>query len=1097
MTVQEHDFYPDDPREYHGGEDLSGGGDGHQTIRASAGSGKTYQLSTRYLSLIRRHAEPSEVLATTFTRKAAGEVLGRVITRLADAVVDEAKRADLAASLEDSRLTQADCRTMLRALTGSLHRLSISTIDGFFNRMAQSFRYELDLPAEPKLIDATHPVAVRLRRDAIEAMLGDDDLPTLVTLLRQLHHDAAARSVTEAIDSAVKDLYEVYREAPNRETWSRLEPLGRMDEGTFGQAVAAFESAAEGLPPNKHWLNAYEENRNAIHARDWKRFISKGLAKKIVEGGESFQRQPITGEWCDVYEPLIGHASGMMIDRVLQQTLATYDLLQRFDEHYAPLRRRQGVLLFSDITHKLAHELPKSDELMQDVYFRLDGRVTHLLLDEFQDTSLSQWEVLKPFSEEIAATADGSRTLFCVGDTKQAIYGWRGGVAELFDTFEDTLGLDESSRLSMSKSYRSSAVVLDTVNQVFAGIADNSVLADEGEASKRWQKGFELHEAVRDLPGHVTLETSTAGYNPDPDEAADDGDDDDAAPAQAGAHEGYVARRVKALYEREGGAGSIGVLVGQNRTASRLIYELGRLGLPVSGEGGSRLADSPAVMAVLSALVMADHPGDTAAAFHVFNSPIAEAVGLASTKEPDVRRASLRVRRSLLTHGYAKTIGGWVRVVAGSCDARGLRRLTQLIELAEQSEPNDALRPSQFVELAESARVAEPSRASIRVMTVHGSKGLEFDTVVLAELDRRLTDRSVTLIERDEPTGPITGVYRNADKAVRALDERLKHAAESQRENRVIEDLCALYVAMTRARQALHMIVTPIELTKTGKPKSKGLCFASVLREALSEAEETTDGEQMLFERGDARWAYAGEVMQPIEAEPKMVQKVQGLDKVTGGAWRSWPTVAPSSQAGLGEEGEGLGARRRASSLLDLTPQDLGAMRYGTLVHEWMRVVGFIDEEDLPSDEALRRVAMRVMPGAPGVPGVDDEWLTQRMGWLRGVLSGAVAKDVLARDGATELWREHGFAVSDNGQLLRGSFDRVTIYRDTEGRVTEARLVDFKTDRLGEGDELAIAEHYLPQMRVYRRALMKMLKIDPQAVSMRLWLVGADRLIDV
>ena len=1085
MNLQDYVYEPDDTGDISGGR---GEGGWHQTIRASAGSGKTYQLSTRYLSLIRRDAEPSEVLATTFTRKAAGEVLGRVITRLADAVVDPGKRKDLAESLDDPGLTQADCRAMLRSLTDSLHRLSISTIDGFFNRMAQSFRYELDLPAEPKLIDAMHPVAVRLRRDAIEAMLADDDLPTLVTLLRQLHHDAAARSVTEAIDSAVTGLYEVYREALDRAVWSRLEPLGRMDEDQFGHTVAALESAAAGLPKNKHWLNAYEENRNAIHARDWKRFIGKGLAKKIVEGGETFQRQPITSDWFDIFEPLIGHASGELIYRVAQQTLATYDLLQRFDEHYAPLRKRQGVLLFSDITHKLSHELPKSDELMQDVYFRLDGRVTHLLLDEFQDTSLSQWDVLRPFAQEIAATADGSRTLFCVGDTKQAIYGWRGGVAELFDTFEDTLGLDESCRLTMSRSYRSSAVVLDAVNRVFTGIASNDALTEVAEAAERWQNGFELHEAVRDLPGHVTLETSTAGYNPDTNDEDTD-DTDDALPASAGAHEAYVARRVKALYEREGGAGSIGVLVSRNRSASRLIYELGKLGLPVSGEGGSRLTDSPVVMAVLSALVMADHPGDTASSFHVLNSPLGAVIGLTSNHEADVRRASLRVRRSLLTKGYAKTISVWASAVARSCDARSVRRLTQLIELADRSEPNDPLRPSWFVDLVESASVAEPSQAPIRVMTIHGSKGLEFDTVVLAELDRKLTDRSVMLIERDDPTGPITGAYRNADKAVRELDENLKHTAESQRQNRIIEDLCSLYVAMTRARQALHMIVTPMELTKTGKLKSKGLCFASILRDALNEAEETLDGEQVLYEAGDAQWS--SDAKPPVAVEPKMpaAEPLRGLDKPTDGAWRSWPTIAPSSQAGT--DAGGGSPHRSAADLLDVTPKDNTAMRYGTLVHEWMRLVGFIDEDTLPDDAALSAVAQRVMPGA------DTSWIVSRMDWLRQLWAGPVAQEALARNGAQELWRERGFAVSDHGQLLQGFFDRVTIYRDKQGKISQARLIDFKTDRLGDSGEHAIADHYRPQMRVYQRALMKMLNLDPSAVTISLWLVGDDRLVEL
>jgi ATP-dependent helicase/nuclease subunit A len=1064
----------------------------HLTIRASAGSGKTYQLSTRYLFLVRHGFDPSQVLATTFTRKAAGEVLGRVITRIADAVADKAKRIELSTSLKGPTLSEHDCRVMMRTLAGSLHRLSISTIDGFFNKIAQSFRLELDLPPEPKLIDAAHPVAVRLRQDAIEAMLGDDDLPALVTLLRQLHHDTAARSVTEVIDSAVTNLYDVYREAPDESVWSRLEPLGLLNQGALQSAIESLGTAAGILPTNKHWLNAYEENHHAALAHDWERFITKGLAKKIAEGGEVFQRLPVTADWFSVYEPLIGHAAGVLIQRVAKQTKATHDLLRRFDVHYSALRRRQGVLLFSDLTHKLARELPGlGGGLMEDVYFRLDSHVTHLLLDEFQDTSLSQWAVLHPFAEEVASTADGTRSLFCVGDTKQAIYGWRGGVAELFDEFEDSLGLGDESKQTLAKSYRSSRVVLDAVNDVFTDIATNDALSKDTGAAERWQKGFEAHKAVRDFPGHVTLETSTAGYNP----TSEDDDDPNASAMPAGAHEIYIAQRVKALYEREGGAGSIGVLVSVNKTASKLIYELGRLGLPVSGEGGSRVADSPAVMAVQSAFVMADHPGDTAAAFHVYNSPLAKVVGLDSTKPASVRRASLNIRRSLLTRGYAKTITQWTRAVAPSCDARGLKRLTQLIELADRSEPNDTLRPSWFVDLVESARVAEPSTAPIRVMTVHGAKGLEFDTVVLADLDRRLMDRSVMLVERGSPTGPITGVYRKPKSQIRDLDEKLRKAADSQREDRLIEDLCSLYVAMTRARQALHMVIKPLELTRSGKVASKGLCFASILRDALCQEEESMDGEQVLYERGDSDWVCTAAPAESAKQSKARSDKPVALDKTVGDARRSWPTVSPSSQAGHGDSAKGEidGARsgRPAASLLDLGSQNSAAMQYGTLIHAWMQQVGFMDEDGVPGDDSLRLVAEQIMPG------VDAAWVTARLEQFNKTLTGPTSKEVLARDGAAELWRERGFAVHDRGTMLRGFFDRVAIYRDDQGQVTGATLVDFKTDRVGPGGEQELAAHYQPQMVLYRRALVKLLGVETEAVKMKLWFVGPDKLVDL
>ncbi len=1051
----------------------------HLLIRASAGSGKTYRLSARYLKLLRQFDAPESILATTFTRKAAGEVLGRVVTWLAQATTNAAARDELSAATMGGDLSREDCLAMLRRLAGEMHRLSISTIDGFFNRIAQSFAHELDLPPEPVLIDESHPTAVQIRRDAIESMLADADLPALVTLLRQFHHDHAARSVTQAIDDIIKETYEVYREAPQQEAWARLEPTGLLDEDGLQAATQVFLDGVGDLPDNKHWINAYADNREAALARDWELFIGKGIAGAIAAGKVKFQRLEISDPIRLAFDPLIGHARAKMIERVALQTIATHDLLRRFDEHYTTLRRRQGVLLFSDLTHKLARELPAlGDGALEDIYYRLDARVTHLLLDEFQDTSLAQWDVLRPFAQEVSATADGERSLLVVGDAKQAIYGWRGGVAELFDQIEDELALDPESIQSLTRSYRSSGNVLEAVNRVFTDLTTNPALDNDSETAERWQRSFEEHAPARDLSGHVTLETSAAGYNPDDD---DDGDNDsDSADMWVhGAHEPYVAQRVKALYERDGGAGSIGVLVSTNKAASRLIFEIGRLGLPVSGEGGGSLPDTPAVSAVLSALALADHPGDTASAFHVLNSPLAPVVGLESMQTHQIQRSALNIRTTLLTRGYAQTLADWTHAVAPSLDARGLTRLTQLIELADQFDPGDALRPSRFVALAESQRVAEPSPAAIRVMTIHGAKGLEFDTVVLAELDKRLTDRSALLIEREHPTAPIIGVYRNARQSIRDLDDRLERAAAAQRSTRLMDDLCALYVGMTRPRQALHLIVKPRRLTPKGKIASIGLCYAAILREALSGVEETLKGEQVLFEIGNADWTFEGSdppSLSKIESRP--VNAIE-LNKGPDTSRRFWPTVSPSSRAG---------GTRTAADLLNISLDIAGATRYGTLIHAWMEQVGFINESGTPDNETLSRVAHRLMPGT------DPAWLDSQLERFYRILTEALAQQVLSRNGATDLWRERPFAVRDGRELLRGCFDRVSIYRDDTGRATRAELLDFKSDRVGSKGVKLLVVHYRPQMLAYQRALKRLLGLDSGSIQTRLWFVGAGEL---
>ncbi len=1056
----------------------------HLLIRASAGSGKTYRLSSRYLRLLRYGASPTSILATTFTRKAAGEVLGRVITRLAEAIDDPGKRSELAAATGGGELTQAQCLTMLRSLADALHRLSVVTIDGFFNRVARTFAFELDLPPDPLIVDESHPVVARLREQAIEAMLGEaadqDDIPGLVTLLRQFHHDHAARSVTQALDEIITKTYEIYREAPDSEVWAVLEPGNSLNADELKQAIKRLEEAVENLPDNKNWHKGFHSNLSAAKKHNWEAFLNSGLAKALAKGETTYYRKDIPKPLVKVFRPLVDHARVELIRRVANQTRATFDLLSRFHRHYTRLRRQHGVLLFSDLTHKLARELPGLGEgVWEDLYYRIDGRVKHLLLDEFQDTSLAQWAFLSPIAQETRASAEGDRSMLIVGDAKQAIYGWRGGVAELFDTVEKELQLEPENIQSLAHSYRSSQVVLDTVNRVFSGLSScPSLLENDEQTAKRWEGHFETHSAIKDIPGYVRLETSPA--EPDSEQAGSDESDTDEDADLPSSHARFVAERVHELYDRPGGAGSIGVLVRTNKAASRLIYEIGQLGVPVSGEGGGSLLDSPAVLAMLSALKMADHPGDTASAFHVFNSPLGRVVGLQSLEPNDRKDTALHIRQKLISRGYAQTLADWTQAVASDCDARGLTRLTQLIELAETFDVSDGLRPGRFVQLAESASVTEPSPADVRVMTIHGSKGLEFDTVVLGELDKGFNFETPLMVERSGPTEPIIGVYRYAAEEIRKLHSRYEQAYQHHRATRLMDDLCALYVAMTRARQGLYMIVRPRKENKKGLRK-RSLSFGSILCDALCEIEEHPRGNQLLYEHGNPDWACQASMKEMPEETEARVEPIE-LASTEDQPRRFRPMVSPSSKAG---------GVRQAQDLLDIATDSHDARRYGTMIHAWMEQIGYLDEDGKPDENRLREIALKIRPGE------SDDWLNERVAWFGRLLDGDTAQQMLTRRGASTVWREKNFAVWDGNELMRGCFDRVTIFTDDTGRTVRAELLDFKTDRVEEGDTAALVEHYQPQIRAYARGLSKLLNIPITAIEARLWFVGTDQLADV
>ncbi len=393
----------------------------------------------------------------------------------------------------------------------------------------------------------------------------------------------------------------------------------------------------------------------------------------------------------------------MLLARFADQTKATYDLLERFDEAYQRLKASERSLRFEDITRRLGERA--IGERLEEVVYRLDGQVAHLLLDEFQDTSALQWRVLRPFAQRVVG--GGERSLFCVGDVKQAIYGWRGGVAEIFDALDEEFGPLPSQALN--QSFRSSPVVIDCVNRVFEGIANNAVLNKCPTAARKWSERFTEHTTARKtLPGYCRLVTAAA---------AAEGED------QATATLRYAAEEVERLHEQSSQC-EIGVLVRRNVAVARLIFELRLRGIEASEEGGNPLTDSPAVQILLSLLTLADHPGDTTARFHVAHSPLAEHVGLAEhCDSPAAWHLAEEVRRRLMVEGYGPVLEGWAETLAAACDRRDVSRLAQLVEMAYRYEDRATLRATDFVNLVEQQRVEDPTSARVRVMTVHQCQG--------------------------------------------------------------------------------------------------------------------------------------------------------------------------------------------------------------------------------------------------------------------------------------------------------------------------------------------------------------------------------------
>ena len=1036
----------------------------HVVIRASAGTGKTYQLTNRFLKLLAEGVPPQRILATTFTRKAAGEIFDRILLRLALAATSEEERKQLATALKDSSLSRQRCLDLLVDTVRQMHCLRIGTLDSFFVQIAGSFALELGLPLGWRIAESLDDQA--LRQEAVAGVLARGKSQDLLALFHLLTKGEVRRSVVSLVLAVAQDMYDLCRET-QEPAWNHLPRHIGLSTDELAAAVDALRQSP--IPGGKQWADGHARDLSAAEATDWKTFLGKGLANKVLCGDLTYYKKPIPAEVASAYQRLIDHARSLLVGQLAMQTEATWQLLTQFATEYEQLKEQRRLLRFDDITWRLAQRL--DDSSIDRLAFRLDSSISHLLLDEFQDTSLAQWQVLRPLAEKItAAGAAGTaeeRSFFCVGDVKQAIYGWRGGLAEIFDALDGSLaGL---SKHELARSFRSSQPVIDSVNRVFSGLTKHSNLERLEEPVRAWQEAFPKHSTERaDRPGYVCLQVSPRPKeNQDPDQA----------------HYEFAAAEVARLARQAPGR-SVGVLVRTNQAVARMIYLLRKRDVPASEEGGNPLIDSPAVELLLSLLRIADHPGDTVARFHVASSPLGRLLEYQDYRdEPAAARLSHDLRRRLLAEGYGATQFQLAGLLAPICDERDRSRLTQLVELAYQYQADSTLRSDDLIALVEAQRVPDPSSAAVRVMTIHQAKGLEFDIVVLPELHTRLTGQPKPFVAgRPGPAASVDVVCRYCDESVRQLlPVRIQSLFDAATHQAVSESLCLLYVAMTRAIHALEMIVAPNERERT-LPKT----YAGLLRATLTDGATLSDA-ALAYQCGDPRWhdkaprpdAAAAEPacpVGPIALAPPAMERRRGLER-----------QSPSSLEG--------GQRISLASVL--APADSLAFAYGTLIHAWLEQVQWLDDGE-PDDETLRRVAAKLATDIGSLA----KNLDQPLAAFRRMLKSNEVRRVLCRPAEKGEWdvlREHRFAVRDGDTLLAGSIDRLVLAR-TGGKVSAADIIDYKTDEIPAGNAAALAERvefYRPQIEAYRRAVQKLFDLPLERVTGRLVFLSAGKVAPV
>lgn len=1053
-------------------------------IRASAGTGKTFQLSNRLLQILLAGKPIESILATTFTRKAAGEILQRVLERLACACEDENKRKEIEEHVEGVDTSLPNCLATLRRLTSSIHRLRIGTLDSFFAQVAKTFSFEMALPHGWKSLDpAQEP---RFQMQAVSKTLDNEDHRTLLDLVRMLAKGDSGRRVAEEIRGTVNSGYAAYR-VTDSDAWDQLPIPSAPSEKAIESALRTLETTRL----NHKSADAHLEKLHLFASvGDWERVMSHGIMEKLSDPEPKYHRKALPSDLIIALEVIRERAASELLAIRKIQTQASHKVLAAYDSHYSAMIQQSRQLGFSDVTHYLSKWISDSaaqaeknastpvtglhGNAQAQLEFRLDCGIEHLLLDEFQDTSADQWQILEPLAKQLVGHED--RSIFCVGDTKQAIYGWRGGVSEVFDAVLESLPSIKEQELR--QSYRSSPTVINSVNNVFENLDRHDNWADCDPVAEKWSSEFPKHETARaELDGYVRLQNGPF-YNRDL--TADEN-------RTESLH--FTAKQIAELAQSS--SASIGVLFRNNASVAEMIAILRELGVSASQDGGNPLTDSAAVELVLSLVHLADHPGDGACHYHVRTSPLAAKLPV---DENNATEVSNWFRSQCYKLGLGRAIEYSAELLSNELSWWDQHRLEQLIQLAFQYEAVIGGRLSEFERIVESQKVALPSEAQVKVMTIHMSKGLEFDAVFLPDLKIELhSERGNSLVLRSpDPCKPPNGVLRYMNKHLqRILPQSWQDAFSLHKSKKVTESLCLLYVAMTRAKRALYMTTRPAEKGKTTQE------FGSLLQKAIGEKEAKKEARATLYELGDPAWHQAIPAKRAEEESSVQTLPIRIRTDAESAPNRGLRIEAPSYVSQTYEPvpvSEAFSVSSTQGSI------------YGTIVHAFFEQIEWLDDFRVGREE-LRQVAMaRVAPEELlklSLDAVLDDF--EEMLQLESVQL-ALSKNRYARarfgskPTSVTVDNERILSLALDGKIVSGTIDRLAIlYRD--GQPYAAEIIDFKTDAYDEDMVLLWLEdrvdHHRAQLEAYAEAVAHIYGIPLSNISMELLMLSTDDLVEV
>ncbi len=722
-------------------------------LKASAGSGKTFALSVRFLALLFKGANPSEILTLTFTKKATAEMKERILDYLKilqkENLEDEKekeKSQNILKELEEkyhlnpSFVQNSTQKIYQRFLNAEIR---ISTIDAFFQSILRKFCWFVGLSANFEVNEDTKAHQQQLNESFLSA-LNNEQLEELSVFITQClsYDNYTSDSILERLRFLKNKLYLF---DPNKK-----EPI--FDEDGFLEKLRSLNQQIQSVE------TASDTAKKAIKCDDFRGFLNSSLTwlekKSEYRYFKKFKDEiPTLESECEEIEN--------DLKRYYEaKESALFEKFPKFIQLYDKATSKIQALDFDAIKDKVHALLKGYEELPAEFfYFRLDSKIAHILIDEFQDTSLNDYKILAPFIDEIKAgigQAKWHRSVFFVGDVKQSIYGFRGSFSSLFESVSKDFYHD-----NLEFNHRSSPLIINYVNTIFKKAYQNSPTAyleqkyPKASSNKHAKDGYVKVSLVVD-ERELLLE--------------------------------QILQEAKNLLEHRIEPKDITLLCATNDDALEIKNYLQEnlSAIRPSTESSAKLSQFVESKIIKNALeyALAEEPYKP-----FYKHSVLKLTGY--LHDDAIALAGFNPKKESVA-GFVWKVMEWFELY-GEC--------AQIcLELAVGCE--DA---NEFLEKLEAKEIASFKIEGAQIMTIHKSKGMQFPYVIVCErLGKPKTNNSNQFLEEYDGTELTRLYYRMKNREV--VDKDYARALDKEEVAKDHEETNVYYVAFTRAELGLIVV---------------------------------------------------------------------------------------------------------------------------------------------------------------------------------------------------------------------------------------------------------------------------------------------------